>query len=191
VSYCKFEGDRFRQQCRADPDLERIVALRERVTTRDWQKVPVSMQADHLPPLVGDEDIPIGISERISLFLSRTFASDAVRTKYTALLRPEVEAGRISTQDYDLCITALANKVDMFAILSHCAASLGTLCSVSVFLLAFPRTRPIARKLPFARMFGPTIIVACGAVYHDARMPTEFRDRRDVIQVLEKVTRLP
>lgn len=49
--------------------------------------------------------------------MSRTFASDAARAKYTALLRPEVEAGRLSTQDYDLCITALANKADFFAFL--------------------------------------------------------------------------
>lgn len=47
--------------------------------------------------------------------MSRTFASSDTRAKYTALLRPEVQAGRLGTQDYDLCITALANKADMFA----------------------------------------------------------------------------
>lgn len=58
-------------------------------------------------------------------------ASDAVRATYTALLRPEVQAGRLSTQDYDLCITALADKADKFAFMVR-PASWSVECVISL-----------------------------------------------------------
>ena len=69
----------------------------------------------------------------------------------------------------------------------HCKVSIGTISALGLLLYAFQRTRTIARRLPYGSMFGPTIIAASSALYYDARLPTEFRDKRSVVGVLERV----